>query len=390
MQRSWVILLVIVTTSAVAHAQVSRHEVDAAFAKSIAGSHACGGHYRAVYDWKSYDELAWAHHDKSKEEQLGYELSNVEIVGAGLDDACDDRDCKAVLANVDTIVYRATGKDSEHGLDAQISGHTVTFVNDVFGDSRDGTDYFHALKRACAKATLPDDRADKPSTAKPKSLGKPSAKWDATYAVDGLLLGVGTELCRPTSATALKVSHGKFSVPWFARDWTSEDDEAKPVAVGHIDGVVHDDGTASVAMVWDGRPLAARDVRTVRVKRALDAIQTASVKFKIVGKDKEVQLELDSAGDHCEVGWSIRVPKPVKRDADGDPVIYGNGVKWSRARMDKVDDYEYNKTSWDHGSIRKSHGMMVYGDITTAYRCDNRDGCDRYSGWTAVGYFLQR
>jgi hypothetical protein len=390
MQRSWVVLLVIVTTSTLAHAQVSRHEVDEAFAKSIAGSHACGGHYRAVYDWKSYDQLDWAHHDKSKEEQLGYELSNVEIIGAGLDDACDDSDCKAVLANVDTIVYRATGKDSERGLSAQISGHTVTFVNDVFSSTHDGTDYYHALRRGCATATLPDAAADKPSTAKPKNLGKPSAKWDATYKADPILGGVGTELCRPASATALKVAHGKFSVPWLARDWTTEDDEAKPVTVGHLDGVVHDDGTASVAMVWDGRPLAARDVRTVRVKRALDAIKTASVKFKIVGKDKEVQLELDTGEDHCEVGWSIRVAKPVKRDADGDPVIYGNGVKWSQAKMDKVDDYEYNKTSWDHGSIRKSGGMMTYGDITTAYRCDNRDGCDRYSGWTAVGYFLQR
>src|ERR1700742_1568074 len=152
MRCSWLVLLVILASSTLAHAQVSRREVDEAFAKSIAGSHACGGHYRAVYDWKSYDELPWAHHDKSKEEQLGYELSNVEIIGAGLDDACDDRDCKAVLASVDTIVYRATGKESERGLDAQISGHTVTFVNDVFASTRDGTDYYHALKRGCAKA----------------------------------------------------------------------------------------------------------------------------------------------------------------------------------------------------------------------------------------------
>jgi len=387
MYRSWVVLLVLVTMSAVAHAQVSRHEVDEAFAKSIGGSHACGGRYRAVYDWKSYDALAWAQHDKTKEEQLGYELSNVEIIGAGLDDACDDRDCKAVLANVDTIVYRPAGRETEHGLEAQFSGHTVTLVNYVFGSTRDGTDYYHALKRGCATATLPDADGDKPSTAKPKNLGKPSAKWDATYPVDGILGGVGTDLCRPTSATALKVSHGKFSIPWLSRDWTSKDDDAKPVAVGHIDGVVHDDGTSSLAMVWDGRSLTARDVRTVRVKRALDAIQTASVTFKRVGKDKEVQLELDAAGDHCQIGWSIRAPRPKQH---GDPVIYGNGPKWSKAKMDAVEDYEPNKDSWDHGSIRKSRGTMSYGDITTAYRCDDRDGCtDKYSHWTAIGYFLQ-
>jgi len=33
---------------------------------------------------------------------------------------------------------------------------------------------------------------------------------------------------------------------------------------------------------------------------------------------------------------------------------------------------------------------MSYGDITTAYRCDDRDGCkDKFSHWTAIGYFLQ-
>ena len=392
-------LLIIVATSTLAHAQVSRQDVDAAFAKSIAASHACGGHYRAVYDWKSYDALDWSHHDKSKEEQLGYELSNVEIIGSGLDDACDDRDCKAVLGKIDTIVYRATADESEHSLNAQISAHTVTFVNHVFGSTHDGTDYYQALKRGCASARLPDVPADKPSTAKPKSLGKASAKWDATYAVDSVLASVSTDLCRPSSATALKVSHGKFSVPWYAMDWTSEASEAKPVTVGHIDGVVHDDGTASVAMVWDGRPLAARDVRTVRVKRALDAIQTASVTFKVVDKDKEVQLALDVDDVHCEVGWSIRAPrtpKPTKSAesakpaAHADPVIYGHGVKWSRSRMNAVDDFEPNKDSWDHGSIRKSRGSMSFGEITTAYRCDDRNGCrDKNSGWTAIGYFLE-
>jgi len=385
------LVIVVLATSTIAHAQVSRREVDEAFAKSIAGSHACGGHYRATYDWKSYDQLDWGHHDKSKEEQLGYELSNVEIIGSGLDDACDDRDCKAVLANVDTIIYRASGKESERGLDAQISGHTVTFVNHVFGSTRDGTDYYQALKRGCATATLPDAPADKPSAAKPKDLGKPTTKWDATYKTDSGLAGVGTELCRPTKATALTVSHGKFSIPWYAADWTTDNDDAKPILVGHIDGVVHADGTAGLAMIWDGRPLAARDVRTVRIKRALDSIKKASMTFKIEDKDKVVKLELEVPDNYCEIGWSIRVPHPIKRDRDGDPVIYGEGEKWSKAKMDKVDDYEYNKDSWDHGSIRKSRGTMSYGEITTAYRCDNRDGCkDKNSGWTAVGYYLQR
>ena len=323
MQRLCVIL-VIAATSTVAHAQVSRQDVEAALAKSIAKSHACGGHYRTVYDWKSYDALDWRHHDKTKDEQLGYELSNVEIIGDGLDDACDDRDCKAVLGQVDTIVYRATG-NADHSLEAQISGHTVTLVNHVFGGTHDGTDYYQALKRGCATAALPDAPAGKDSPAKPKNLGKPSAKWDATYPADSALLGAGTDLCKPTSATALKVSHGKFSVPWYADDWTSNDpDTAKPILIGHVDGVVHDDGTASVAMVWDGRPLAVRDVRTVRIKRTLDAIQNASVTFKVVAKDKEVQLALDVDKFHCMIGWAIRAPR--KHDPNNEHPYWGRHV----------------------------------------------------------------
>ena len=383
MQRSRVVLFIIVAASTVAHAQVGRQDVDAAFTKSIAASHACGGHYRAVYDWKSYDELDWGHHDKSKEEQLEFELSNVEVIGSGLDDACDDRDCKAALGQVDTIIYRAAEDESRYGLNAQISGHTLTFANHVFGSSRDSTSYRDALKRACKK---------------------PSSKWDATYAADSVLASANTDLCRPSSATALKVSHGKFSVPWYALDWTREESAAKPVAVGHLDGVVHDDGTTSVAMVLDDRPLAARDPRTVRVKRALDAVQTPSMTFKVVDQDKEVQLALEVDGVQCEVGWSIRAPRTAKTEktvkpgkraepskaAENDDVVYGHGVKWSESRMREVDAFEPDKDSWDHGSIRKRRSMMRAGQITTAYRCDDRNGCpDESTGWTAIGYFLQ-
>ncbi len=375
-------LLVIVATSTLAHAQVSRHDVDAAFAKSIAASHACGGHYRAVYDWKSYDALDWSHHDKSKEEQLGYELSNVEIIGSGLDDACDDRDCKAVLGKVDTIVYRATAGESEHHLDAQIAGHTVTFVNHL-GSTRDGTDYYQALKRGCATATLPDVPADKPTASKPKSLGKPSAKWDATYAVDSVLGSAGNDLCRPTSATALKVSHGKFSVPWYANDWTSEDSEAKPVKVGHLDGVVHDDGTASVAMVWDGRPLAARDVRTVRVKRALEAIQTASVTFKVVDKDKEVELALDVDGLHCEVGWSIRAPR--KRDPNNEHPYWGRHV--SEHDYETVSEWKKDVTYGRGTHIKHYYSVNPNAKFFECIKETCSADVDDQSVWRVYGWY---
>ena len=378
------VLLVIVATSTLAHAQVSRDEVEAAFAKSIEASHACGGRYRTVYDWKSYDALDWRHHDRSKDEQLGYELSNVEVIGSGLDDACADRDCKAVLGKVDTIVYRATADETAYSLDAKISGHTVTFVNHVFGSTHDGTDYYQALKRGCATATLPDDPDDKPRTSKPKRLGKPSAKWDATYPVDSVLGSAGNDLCLPTSARPLKVSHGKFSVPWYAQDWTREDaDDAKPVKVGHLDGVVHADGTASVAMVWDGRPLAARDVRTVRIKRALAAIQTASLTFKVADKDREVQLALDVEGLHCELGWAIRAPR--KRDPRNEHPYWGRHQ--SEHAYETIPEWKEDVT-YGRGT-RVKHSYSVNPDALF-YECIqdtcSSDVTDR-TAWRVYGWY---
>jgi len=135
------------------------------------------------------------------------------------------------------------------------------------------------------------------------------------------------------------------------------------------------------------------------------------VTFKIVDQHKEIQLALDADDLRCQVGWSVRAhpqaqppqpqapqaqskpaksAKPAKPAANDDPVIYGHGVKWSASRMNEVDGFEPNKDSWDHGSIRKRRGMMSYGQITTAFRCDDRNGCrDQNSGWTAIGYFLE-
>lgn len=376
-------VVIIVATSTLAHAQVSRQDVDDAFAKSIAKSHACGGHYRAVYDWKSYDAVDWRHQDKSKEERLGYELSNVEIIGDGLDDACDDPDCKAVLGKVDKIVYRVTADDAEYSVNAQISGHTVTIVNKL-GGSRDGTDYYQALKRGCATATLPDAPEDKPRTSKPKSLGKPSVKWDATYPADSLLASAGTDLCHPTSATALKVSHGKFSIPWYADDWTSQDpDDAKPIKIGHIDGVVHADGTASIAMVWDGHALAARDVRTIRIQRTLDAIEKTSMTFRVVDKDKEVQLALDVDKFHCELGWSIRTPR--KRDPHNANPQWGRHV--SEHDYETLPEWKEDVTYGRHTRVKHYYSVnpdaLFYECIQETCAADVTD----QSVWREYGWY---
>lgn len=58
--------------------------------------------------------------------------------------------------------------------------------------------------------------------------------------------------------------------------------------------------------------------------------------------------------------------------------------------MHRIPDFEGNKTSWDYGSARKSRGMTGAGQITSAYRCDEKAGCNPRggSGWKAAGWYL--
>ncbi len=80
--------------------------------------------------------------------------------------------------------------------------------------------------------------------------------------------------------------------------------------------------------------------------------------------------------------------KPAKRE---EPNFDEYGPRWTEAQMDEVLAYEYNKDSWDNGSIRKSQGETYYGTITVAYKCDQRDGCpDKNSGWKPVAWMIPK
>jgi hypothetical protein len=69
-----------------------------------------------------------------------------------------------------------------------------------------------------------------------------------------------------------------------------------------------------------------------------------------------------------------------------------DGPNLTAAEMGRIPDLEYDKTSWDYGSVRKKRGMTGAGEITTAYRCDDKDGCKSTpsgSGWKPAGWYIQ-
>lgn len=49
----------------------------------------------------------------------------------------------------------------------------------------------------------------------------------------------------------------------------------------------------------------------------------------------------------------------------------------------------FDKDMWDYGAVRKRGSVTPYGQIYTAYRCDDRNGCDEHSShWRAIGWHM--
>src|SRR5215475_14235008 len=118
--------VLVAVLAASAHADhVTRGKVDAAMAKAVADIKVCGGPYKGIYDWAAYDAVNWGKRDKTPIEWLEYEPGTLEYLAKGVDLACKDADCKAVLGKVDTIVYKVTDNDKQR-LRAAISGTTLT------------------------------------------------------------------------------------------------------------------------------------------------------------------------------------------------------------------------------------------------------------------------
>jgi hypothetical protein len=69
----------------------------------------------------------------------------------------------------------------------------------------------------------------------------------------------------------------------------------------------------------------------------------------------------------------------------------GDGPQLTESEMNQIPDLESNKTSWDYNSVRKKRGMTHGGEIVTAYRCDDKDGCKSTPGgspWKPIGWWM--
>jgi len=124
-----------------------RATVDEAAAKAAGDIKDCGKKFKVSFDWKAFDGLDWKKIGREKNDYYDSEGNNLTGLGAGLNKLCADKDYKAALAKISTIVYRSTNDESIR-VKAVISGATLTLNNYSFGSTRGPDDYEAAAKAA--------------------------------------------------------------------------------------------------------------------------------------------------------------------------------------------------------------------------------------------------
>jgi hypothetical protein len=130
--RSATLMLVLLGTTLVAEAGVEekkqRDSVDEAASKAAADIKDCGKTFKIVFDWKAYDAINWEGIKREKRQYYDSEANNVKHIGEGLNKLCADKDYKAALVKIGTIIYRSTNDESIR-VKAVVKGSTMTLDN---------------------------------------------------------------------------------------------------------------------------------------------------------------------------------------------------------------------------------------------------------------------
>jgi hypothetical protein len=147
-----VALTAIVPSTMIARAQTvaekkQRAAVDEAAEKAAGDIKDCGKTFKVTFDWKAFDDLDWKKMGREKNNFYDSEANNLHHLGEGLNKLCGDKDYKAALAKISTIVYRSTNND-KIWVKAAVSGSTLLLDNNSFGSTRGASDYESAAKAA--------------------------------------------------------------------------------------------------------------------------------------------------------------------------------------------------------------------------------------------------
>ena len=149
--RTATIMLVLLGSALAAEAGVAekkeRDAVDEKAQKASDDIKDCGKKFKVTFDWKAFDGLDWKGIKREKQEYYATERSNLEHLGEGINKLCADKDYKAALSKVSTIVYHSTNNEKIR-VKATVSGSTLSLDNYSFGSTRGADDYEGAAKAA--------------------------------------------------------------------------------------------------------------------------------------------------------------------------------------------------------------------------------------------------
>jgi hypothetical protein len=108
----------------------------------------CGKTYKISFDWAAYDKINWSKAKRSKDDQLGYEITNVRWVGFDVNKLCQDKDYKEAMQKFDSVVYRPIEQTGDSlRPTVAVDGKTLVFLNVVGSSSRSGGDFVSAAKK---------------------------------------------------------------------------------------------------------------------------------------------------------------------------------------------------------------------------------------------------
>jgi transposase len=149
--RTATLMIVLLGSTLVAEAGVEekkqRDAVDEAATKAAGDIKDCGKAFKVTFDWKAFDGLDWKAMKREKKDHYDSEANNLKHLGEGINKLCADKDYKAALVKIDTIIYRSTNNDAIW-VKGVVKGSTMTLDNYSFGSTRDARDYVSAAKAA--------------------------------------------------------------------------------------------------------------------------------------------------------------------------------------------------------------------------------------------------
>jgi hypothetical protein len=124
-----------------------RESLESELARGAKDVKDCGKSFKLAFDWAVFDAVDWAKSKTSKDDQLGTEHENVRWVGHDLNELCQDKDYKAALQKIDSVVYRVTPDATGGNLRVKVEGKTIVIWNLIGWGSRSGGDYASAVKK---------------------------------------------------------------------------------------------------------------------------------------------------------------------------------------------------------------------------------------------------